>query len=70
MAGRTLIEVVPFAGALGADLFTAHRWSARLILAAIDRRLAAEAADPPRNVTPPARRTPWRPAARPDLEPV
>jgi hypothetical protein len=44
MGGRTLITAIPVAGAAAADLLTAHRWSARLIIAAIDRRLAAEAA--------------------------
>ncbi len=42
MVGRTLITAVPVAGAVAADLLTAHKWSARLIIAAIDRRLAAE----------------------------
>ena len=42
MGGRTLITVIPVAGAVAADLLTAHRWSARLILAAIDRRIDAE----------------------------
>jgi hypothetical protein len=40
MGGRTLITAIPFAGAAAADLLTAHRWSARLIVAAIDRRIA------------------------------
>ncbi len=43
MGGRTLITAIPVAGAAAADLLTAHRWSARLIVAAIDRRTAAEA---------------------------
>ncbi len=42
MGGRTLIMVIPVAGAAAADLLTAHRWSSRLIVAAIDRRIAAE----------------------------
>ncbi len=41
MGGRTLITAIPVAGAAAADLLTAHRWSARLIVAAIDRRMAA-----------------------------
>ena len=43
MGGRTLITALPIAGAVAADLLTAHKWSARLIVAAIDRRIAAEA---------------------------
>ena len=41
MLGRTTIGAVPLAGALAADLFTAHRWSAKLVLKEIDARLAA-----------------------------
>ena len=41
MGGRTLISAVPLAGPAAADLFTAHRWSARLVVRAIDRKLAA-----------------------------
>ena len=41
MLGRTTIGAVPIAGALAADLFTAHRWSAKLVLKAIDQKLAA-----------------------------
>ena len=41
MGGRTLISAVPLAGPAAADLFTAHRWSARMVVAAIDRKLAA-----------------------------
>ena len=40
MLGRTTIGAVPLAGAVAADLFTAHRWSARLVLKEIDRKLA------------------------------
>ena len=43
MAGRTLISAIPLAGAAASDLLTAHKWSARLIVAAIDRRIAANA---------------------------
>jgi hypothetical protein len=39
MGCRTLISVAPLAGPAAADLFTAHRWSARLVIQAIDRRL-------------------------------
>ena len=44
MLGRTTIGAVPIAGALAADLFTAHRWSAKLVLKEIDRKLAAAGA--------------------------
>jgi hypothetical protein len=40
MLGRTTISAVPIAGAVAADLFTAHRWSAKLVLKEIDRKLA------------------------------
>jgi ethanolamine transporter EutH len=41
MGGRTLITAVPLAGPAAADLLTLHRWSAHLIVRAIDRRIAA-----------------------------
>jgi hypothetical protein len=43
LTGRTLISAIPLAGAAASDLLTAHKWSARLIIAAIDRRVAANA---------------------------
>jgi hypothetical protein len=36
---RTAITTVPLAGAAAADIFTAHRWAAAMIVAAIDRQL-------------------------------
>jgi len=60
MGGRTLIEVIPFLGPLAADLLTLHRLSARLIIAAIDRRLAAEGTEAPTYVTPAPRLPLWR----------
>lgn len=49
---RTLGDAVPLAGPVFADLFTAHRWAARMIVEAIDRQLGVE---------PPPRRAPlWR----------
>jgi hypothetical protein len=51
MTGRTLISAVPLAGAAASDLLTAHKWSARLIIAAIDKRIAADADRPPRGRT-------------------
>jgi hypothetical protein len=46
MLARTAITAVPLAGPLAADLLTLHRFSARLLIAAIDRRLAAEGEAP------------------------
>jgi hypothetical protein len=46
MGLRTAVDVAPLAGALAADLFTAHKWSARLIVKAIDKKLGQAAADP------------------------
>jgi hypothetical protein len=43
MGGRTVITAIPVAGPLAADMLTMHRWSAKLIIRAIDRRLAAGA---------------------------
>jgi len=39
MAGRTVISAIPLAGPAAADLFTAHRWSAKLVIGAIDAML-------------------------------
>ena len=66
LLGRTSISAVPLAGALAADLFTAHRWSAKLVLKEIDRKLVAMGAP----VRPPESffRRAWagrRPAATP-----
>ena len=36
---RTFGDAVPFAGPLFADLFTAHKWAARMVVKAIDQRL-------------------------------
>ncbi len=41
LLGRTGITAVPLAGPLAADFFTAHRWSAKMVLKAIDQKLAA-----------------------------
>ena len=41
LACRTLISGVPIAGAAFADVFTAHRWAAGLIVRAIDQQLGA-----------------------------
>jgi hypothetical protein len=43
MSGRTLITAIPIAGAAASDLLTAHKWAARMIVAAIDKRIAADA---------------------------
>lgn len=39
MASRTTISAIPLAGPVAADLFTAHRWSAKLVMRAIDAQL-------------------------------
>jgi hypothetical protein len=39
LGARTVASAVPMAGALFADVFTAHKWAARMIVAAIDRQL-------------------------------
>lgn len=39
MGGRTVITALPFAGPAFADIFTAHKWSARIVVHAIDRML-------------------------------
>ena len=49
MAGRTVITAVPIAGPLVSDVLTMHKWSAKLIVAAIDRKLANAAS---RNLRP------------------
>ena len=36
---RTLGDIVPIAGPLFADVFTAHKWAARMVAESIDRRL-------------------------------
>jgi hypothetical protein len=38
---RTFISAVPLAGAAFADVFTAHKWAAGMIVRAIDQRLGA-----------------------------
>lgn len=39
MSSRTLVSAIPLVGPAAADLFTAHRWSAKLVVRAIDARL-------------------------------
>jgi hypothetical protein len=57
MLVRTGVDAVPLAGALAADLFTAHKWSSGLIARAIDKKLAASGPDP---LQPQSRRRRWR----------
>jgi hypothetical protein len=45
MLSRTAVSAIPLAGPMAADLFTAHRWSARLVVGAIDRKLGRPAAN-------------------------
>jgi hypothetical protein len=47
MLSRTAVSAIPLAGPLAADIFTAHRWSARLVIGAIDRKLARAAPGEP-----------------------
>ncbi|MBV8682443.1 MAG: DUF4112 domain-containing protein [Caulobacteraceae bacterium] len=44
MLGRTAITAVPLAGPLAADLLTSHRFAARMICTAIDKKLEAKGA--------------------------
>jgi hypothetical protein len=46
MFGRTTLSAIPVVGPLAADLLTAHRWSSRLVIAAIDRKLERLGAEP------------------------
>ena len=67
MGGRTLVEILPVAGPLIADIFTLHKLSANLIIAAIDKRIATEAGgaarpagEQPPNAKPAVRLPLWR----------
>jgi hypothetical protein len=40
MLSRTAISAVPLAGPLAADVFLAHKWSAKMVAGAIDRKIA------------------------------
>ena len=44
MGGRTLVTTIPLLGPIAADALTLHKWSARMIVRAIDRRIAERAA--------------------------
>jgi len=48
MLCRTAVSAIPLAGPMAADLFTAHRWSARLIVGAIDREIDRQTPVQPR----------------------
>jgi hypothetical protein len=54
---RTFGDVIPFAGPLFADVFTAHKWAANMVVRAIDQRLGVTSFDPPG--------AKWTPAPRP-----
>ena len=43
MIARTGIIAVPLAGPAASDLLTTHKWAAQMIVAAIDKKLAAAA---------------------------
>jgi hypothetical protein len=47
LALRTFADVIPFAGPVFADVFTAHKWAARMVADAIDQRLGVAANAPP-----------------------
>ncbi len=47
MGARALITAVPLAGPIAADLLTMHKWSARLVARAIERRMAEIGEDQP-----------------------
>ena len=47
MGGRTLITAVPVGGPLAADMLALHGLSARMIVRAIDAKLARRGAEPP-----------------------
>lgn len=51
---RTLGDAVPFAGPLFADVFTAHKWAANMVVRAIDQRLGLPVRD--------AGRSRWQPS--------
>ena len=44
MASRTAITAVPLLGPVASDLFLAHKWSARILARAIERRMTVSAA--------------------------
>lgn len=54
MSSRTVVSAIPLVGPAAADLYTAHRWSARLVTRAIDDRLPAWAQASPRGAFVPA----------------
>ena len=43
MIARTGIIAIPLAGPLASDFLTTHKWAAKLIVAAIDKKLVAAA---------------------------
>ena len=40
LASRMAFDAIPLGGPLAADLFIAHRWSAKMVVKAIDKRIA------------------------------
>lgn len=40
LASNTLIEAIPLGGAIASDIFLAHKWSARMVCKAIERKMA------------------------------
>jgi hypothetical protein len=60
MLSRTAISAVPLAGPLAADMFMAHKWSAKMVAKAIDRKIARSSG--PLGSKRRSRVKPWRPA--------
>ena len=48
LGARTFGDVVPFGGPLFADVFTAHKWAANMVVRAIDQRRGVVTEDSPR----------------------
>ena len=48
LSARTLATAVPLAGPAFADVFTAHKWAAAMVVRAIDRQIEMAANDPDR----------------------
>ncbi len=44
LAARTISNIIPIAGSAFADVFTAHKWAAAMVVEAINRQLGENAA--------------------------
>ncbi len=45
LGARTLASAVPIAGAVFSDMFTAHKWAAKMVVESIDRQLGLAPGD-------------------------